>query len=350
MEHNAAAPALAGGGSTLNFGELDVLSERIARFIVARGYGREAVVGVLCARGSLYLAAALGVMRAGAVYLPVEREQPQVRKEAMLRPASLIIADSACLRDAEYFHYRNPGIRHVLCLDAQQYEDVAEKGSGLVSTEYWEQVAEPGSDMGWKSDFDAAPCPQGELAKMAAAVVKKCGLTGDTAYSLGRRVLDVGSGSGAVARALVNSASEYAAIDLARNELSRLSCLSAPIRVSVRRMEAADIRFLDGQAFDAVVLNGVAENFPGYNYLRKVLSHAVELLTPQGTLFVGAVRDLDRQDDLRAALQAYALASGNQNGLLRHDSSDELFVPRRFFAEWAAQSPVPVQVHITPCV
>ncbi len=204
VEHNAAAPALAGGGSTLNFGELDVLSERIARFIVARGYGREAVVGVLCARGSLYLAAALGVMRDGAVYLPVEREQPQVRKEAMLRPASLIIADSTCLRDAEYFHYRNPGIQHVLCLDAQDYDEVAEKGSGLVSTEYWEQVAEPGSDMGWKSDFDAAPCPQGELAKMAAAVVKKCGLTGDTAYSLGRRVLDVGSGSGAVARALVN--------------------------------------------------------------------------------------------------------------------------------------------------
>lgn len=350
VEHNAAAPALAGGGNTLSFGELDVLSERIARFIVARGYGREAVVGVLCARGALYLAAALGVMRAGAVYLPVEREQPLVRKEAMLRPASLIIADSTCLRDAEYFHYRNPGIQHVLCLDAQDFDEVTEKGSGLVSTEYWEQVAEAGSDMGWKSDFDAAPCPQGELDQMAAAVLEKCGLTGDQAKGKGRRVLDVGSGSGAVARALVNAASEYAAIDLARNELSRMSCLSVPIPVSVRRMEAADIRFLEGQAFDAVVLNGVAENFPGYNYLRKVLNHAVELLTPQGTLFVGAVRDLDRRDDLRAALQAYALASGNQNGLLRHDSSDELFVPRRFFMEWAALCPVPVQVEITPCV
>ena len=346
---NVDAPALAGGGSSLSFGELDVLSERIARFIMARGYGREAVVGVLCARGALYLAAALGVMRAGAVYLPVEREQPQVRKEAMLRPASLIIADIACLRDAEYFHYRNPGIQHVLCLDAQSYDDVAEKGSGLVSTEYWEQVAEAGSDMGWKSDFDAAPCPQAELAQMAAAVLEKCGLTGNHANNQGRKVLDVGSGSGVVAHALAGAASEYAAIDLARNELNRLSCLSVSAVVSARRMEAADIRFLEGQAFDAVVLNGIVENFPGYNYLRRVLSHAVELLTPQGTLFVGAVRDLDRQDDLRAALQAYALASGNQTGLLRHDSSDELFVPRRFFAEWAAQCPVPVEVEITPC-
>ena len=34
------APALAGGTSALRFGELDVFSERIARFILARGYGR----------------------------------------------------------------------------------------------------------------------------------------------------------------------------------------------------------------------------------------------------------------------------------------------------------------------
>ena len=140
------------------------------------------------------------------------------------------------------------------------------------------------------------------------------------------------------------------AVDLARNELNRTSGFGVPAVVSARRMEAADIRFLEGHTFDTVVLNGVTENFPGYNYLRNVLSQAVDLLAPQGTLFVGAVRDLDRQDDLRAAIEAYALASGNQAGLLRHDSSDELFVPRRFFMEWAAQCPVPVEIEITPCV
>ena len=343
---NADAEALAGGGDSLSFARLDELSERIARFVLARGYGREAVVGVLCARGALYLAAAIGVMRAGAVYLPVEREQPQARKEAMLRPASLIIADSVCLRDAEYLHYRNPGIRHVLCLDAQEYDAAAEKGSGLVSTEYWEQVAENGSDMGWKSDFDAAPCPEDQLDAMADAVLEKCGL----ARSRSSSVLDVGSGSGRVARALAAAADEYAAVDLARNELGRVSCFGVAAKTTVRRMEAADIRFLEGQAFDAVVLNGVVENFPGYNYLRKVLSAAAQLLTPEGTLFVGAVRDLETQETLREALRAYGQTTGNQTGLLRLESSAELFVPRRFFTEWAAQCPVPVEVSFSPCV
>ena len=347
--------ALTGGGLGLTFRELDVLSERIARFILAQGYGHEAVVGVLCARGAVYLAAALGVMRAGAVYLPVEREQPQSRKEAMLRPASLIIADSACLREAEYFHYRNPGIRHVLCLDAQDYDDAAEKGTGLVSTEYWEQVAQAGSDMGWKSDFDAAPCPQSELAALAAAVLEKCGLARKAeaysakAFAAGRKVLDVGSGSGCVAQALAGAAQEYAAVDLARNELSRLAGFDAAARVTPYRMEAADIHFLEGQTFDVVVMNGVVENFPGYNYLRRVLNHAVQMLTPEGLVFVGAVRDLDCHNDLRAALQAHALATGDQTGLLRLDASAELFVPRQFFTEWAAHCPVPVEVTFSPC-
>ncbi|WP_374289815.1 alpha/beta fold hydrolase [Desulfovibrio desulfuricans] len=346
VARNADAEALVGGGCPLSFGELDVFSERIARFIMERGYGPEAVVGVLCARGARYLAAAIGVMRAGAVYLPVESEQPQARKEAMLRPASLIIADSACLRDAEYFHYRNPGIRHVLCLDEQEYEDAAEKGSGLASTEYWEHVAEAGSDMGWKSDFDASPFPADHLAAMAAAVLEKSGL----AHSRNRRVMDVGCGSGLVAQTLAAAATEYAAVDLARNELERVSCRQSAAKVTARRMEAADIRFIEGKEFDAVVLNGVVDNFPGYNHLRRVLGAALQLLAPDGTLFVGAVRDLETKDDLRAALQAYGLATGNQTGLLRHDASAELFVPRRFFAEWAAQCPEPVEVTFTPCV
>ena len=350
------AEALTGGGPGLTFRELDVLSERIARFILAQGYGHEAVVGVLCARGAVYLAAALGVMRAGAVYLPVEREQPQGRKEAMLRPASLIIADSACLREAEYFHYRNPGIRHVLCLDAQEYDDAAEKGTGLVSTEYWEQVAQAGSDMGWKSDFDTAPCPQSELAAMAAAVLEKCGLAHKAEAPsaedsrAGCKVLDVGSGSGCVAQALAKAVQEYAAVDMARNELSRLASFDAAASVTPYRMEAADIHFLEGQAFDVVVMNGVVENFPGYNYLRRVLHHAVQMLTPEGLVFVGAVRDLDCRDDLRAALQTHALATGDQTGLLRLDASEELFVPRQFFTEWAARCPVSVEVTFSPCI
>ncbi|WP_298994119.1 alpha/beta fold hydrolase [uncultured Desulfovibrio sp.] len=346
--------ALSGGGKSLGFRELKDFSARIAAFVQAKNYGPEAAVGVLCKRGAMYLAAAIGIMRAGAVYVPVERELPRLRQEAMLRPVRLLVTDSASLPQAEYHRYRNPNIAHVLCLDAPNFTDVLESG-GLSSTEYWEHLAEQGSDHGWLDDVDAHPLDLSQLERMAGSVLQKTGLAPNrapgsipkSAQSSGKSVLDVGSGSGVVAQALASAASRYAAVDIARNELDRVQALPCGASVTIHRMEAIDICFFD-ERFDLVVLNGVVDCFPGYNYLRRVLDHAVERLTAGGSIFVGAVRDMDRKDDLRAAIREHALATGDQSALLRFEGSAELFVPRRFFSAWSAECPYPVEVKFSP--
>lgn len=337
------AVALTDDSTSLTFAALDELSLAVAGFILSHGHGPEAAVGVLCRRGAHYLAAALGVLRAGAVYVPVERDLSPVRQEAMLRPVSMIVTDSHCLREAEYYRYRNPGIRQVLCIDLADPGEFLEKGTGLGSTVYWEGLAEAGSDLGWKSWFDGQPLPGDVLSGMAATILAATGL----ADSPRRRVLDVGCGSGVVAAALASQAERYAAVDIARNELDRTGQLGATSVVKVHQMEAVDICFLSGEEYDLVCLNGVVENFPGYNYLRRVLDHAVRLLAEGGTLYVGAVRDLDGRDAFRAALREHAEQTGESAGLLRLDGGAELFVPERFFAEWAAHSPAPVRVSVS---
>jgi len=332
------AVALTDDAAELTFAQLDELSLAVAGFILGQDYGAEAAVGVLCRRGVHFVAAALGALRAGAVYLPVERELSLARQEHMLRPARLIITDRHGLRDAECLRYRNPGIRHILCVDAQDIGEVLEKGGELVSTTYWEAVAQAGVDMGWRSRFDAAPLPEAALAGMAEGILAKTG------FLAGGRVLDIGSGSGVVARTLVGAAGCYAAVDLARNELDRVEQMPAAAEVWTHQMEAVDIGFLSGEPFDLVCLNGVAENFPGYNYLRRVLDHAVALLAENGALFVGAVPDLERKDELRAALLEHARGTGESAGLLRLDAEAELFAPARFFTDWAAQSRIPVEL------
>ena len=354
-DENPDSIALSGGGKSLNFSELRDFSARIAAFVQAQNYGPEAAVGVLCKRGATYLAAAIGIMRAGAVYVPVERELPRARQEVMLRPVRLLVTDSASLAEAEYHRYRNPNIAHVLCLDAPNFADVLESG-GLSSTEYWEHIAEQGSDHGWLGDVDGRPLDLAELERMADSVLQKAGLAsnrspGSTPASTqasGKSVLDIGSGSGAVAQALASAASRYAAVDIARNELDRVQALPCGTSVTIHRMEAVDICFLGDERFDLVVLNGVVECFPGYNYLRRVLDHATERLTAGGSIFVGAVRDMDRKDDLRAAIREHALATGDQSALLRFEGTAELFVPRRFFSAWAAECPFPVEVKFSP--
>ena len=213
----------------------------------------------------------------------------------------------------------------MLCLDAQNFTDALESG-GLSSTEYWEHLAEPGSDRGWLDDVDARLLELAQLERMADSVLQKTSLTPNrasgsvprSAQPSGKSVLDVGSGSGVMAQALASAASRYAAVDIARNELDRVQALPCGASVSIHRMEAIDICFFD-ERFDLVVLNGVVDCFPGYNYLRKVLDHAAERLTADGSIFVGAVRDMDRKDDLRTAIRANALATGDQSALLRFE-------------------------------
>ncbi len=326
-----------------SFAELDTFSSAVAGFILERGYGDEAVIGVLCTRGALVLAAGIGAMRAGAVYLPLEREIPRTRQEIMLQPARMILTDRSCLREAEYLRYRIPGIEHILCLDAPEFESAVEKGAELSSVAFWERVAEKGGDQAWKSAFDGRELPAEVLAALASGILGKTGLAGRAS----RKVLDIGSGSGVVARTLQAASSRYVAVDLARNELDRVERFAPGAAVRAHQMEAIDICFLADSGFDLISMHGVVECFPGYNYLRRALNHAVEKLADDGVLFVGAVRDLATRDDFRAALQRYARETGDNAGLVRFDAEAELFVPERFFTTWAAESPVPVDVCIS---
>jgi len=101
--------ALVGGGHAFTFAELDRFSAAVANFIRSLDHGPETVVAVLCNRGALVPAAALGIMRAGAVYLPVESDVPLARQEIMLAPARVILTDRANIRTAEYFQHKLPG-------------------------------------------------------------------------------------------------------------------------------------------------------------------------------------------------------------------------------------------------
>ncbi|RST18332.1 amino acid adenylation domain-containing protein [Streptomyces sp. WAC05374] len=67
------------GTDRVTYAELDVRSNRVAHLLVARGIGAEDRVGVCLPRGSELAAAALGVLKAGAVLLPLDPAYPPAR-------------------------------------------------------------------------------------------------------------------------------------------------------------------------------------------------------------------------------------------------------------------------------
>ncbi|ELS50256.1 putative Nonribosomal peptide synthetase [Streptomyces viridochromogenes Tue57] len=151
-------PALLGDGVEVSYAELDARANRLARHLLGRGVGAESVVAVVLDRGADLIAALLGVLKAGAAYLPIDPQQPAERLGYML-------ADS--------------GARHVVTSRARtRLLDAA-----AVATELSRTVVDDPEVAKEIARRDAVAVTEGErggavLAEQAAYVIYTSGSTG----------------------------------------------------------------------------------------------------------------------------------------------------------------------------
>ncbi|AGJ58827.1 amino acid adenylation domain-containing protein [[Kitasatospora] papulosa] len=103
----------------LTFGELRLRSDRLAAVLGGRGVGAGDRVAVALPRTSLAVVAMLGILRAGAVYVPLDAAQPAGRTELILDTAapSLVLATSATRAGL-------PEDADVLLLDGVEQEEI----------------------------------------------------------------------------------------------------------------------------------------------------------------------------------------------------------------------------------
>ena len=90
------ATALVDGDTELTYAQLDASSGRLARHLAKLGVGPEALVGVMMDRSADLVVALLGILKAGAAYLPVDPGQPAARTAAIAGSADVrvVVADS----------------------------------------------------------------------------------------------------------------------------------------------------------------------------------------------------------------------------------------------------------------
>ncbi|HET7464463.1 MAG TPA: amino acid adenylation domain-containing protein [Longimicrobium sp.] len=86
-----------GEAAEVTYGELNARANRIARRLRRLGAGPEARVGVCMRRTPDLVAALLGVLKAGAAFVPVDPQHPPARAAAILRGAgaTAVLTDSA---------------------------------------------------------------------------------------------------------------------------------------------------------------------------------------------------------------------------------------------------------------
>jgi amino acid adenylation domain-containing protein len=91
------APAITDGPTTLTYHQLQDRATAVARWLATRGRGRGSLVGIALPRGADAIAAMLGILGAGAAYVPLEPGYPDERLLALVkdaRPALIIAADA----------------------------------------------------------------------------------------------------------------------------------------------------------------------------------------------------------------------------------------------------------------
>jgi len=93
-EQAAARPsalAVAAGGGRLSYAELDARSNRLAHRLIRLGVGPEVPVALLLHRSPEMVAGALGVLKAGGAYLPLDPAYPPERIAFMVADAGVLV-------------------------------------------------------------------------------------------------------------------------------------------------------------------------------------------------------------------------------------------------------------------
>lgn len=109
-------PAVRGEGSELSYGALWELSTRLAAALAAAGIGRGHRVGILMPKSPECVVAMLGILRAGATYVPVDPRAPAARQAFVLGNAavSAVVGEPSLLGGLE--PHRDGWTPHLLVL------------------------------------------------------------------------------------------------------------------------------------------------------------------------------------------------------------------------------------------
>ena len=117
-DRNPAAVAVVCEGRSQTYGEVEAEANRVAQHLHACGVKRGDLVAVCLNRTLSVVPALLGILKAGAAYVPLEPTYPKVRVEYILQSQGIrhVVTQSWLLDSAA--EWEAPSLTEVTCLDA----------------------------------------------------------------------------------------------------------------------------------------------------------------------------------------------------------------------------------------
>ncbi|MBB4910655.1 non-ribosomal peptide synthetase/type I polyketide synthase [Actinophytocola algeriensis] len=222
-----------------------------------------------------------------------------------------------------------------------------EEWQGLFDQSYRRDAASDESDfniVGWNSSYTDEPLSHEEMRVWLGSTVAR------VLALRPRRVLEIGCGTGMLLARIAPRTTSYWATDFSCTAVDYVRDHIAPTLpddcgVRLLHRAADDFAGLENERFDVVVVNSVAQYFPDAAYLCEVIGKALACLSPDGTLFLGDLRNLSLLDAFHAEVELARAEPGLTLGRLRdrvrqrtaHEK--ELVLAPEFFTALRAEFP-----------
>jgi amino acid adenylation domain-containing protein len=145
--------------------------------------------------------------------------------------------------------------------------------------------------VGYNNSFTGKPMPEAEMREWSENTIQRIRSLNPT------KVLEVGCGTGILLFAIAPDVERYVGTDISqsalsyiREQLDKNPELSPKVELHHRPADA--LPELEPGSFDVIILNSVVQYFPSGDYLEAVVKKLLSLLGPQGSIFIGDVRNL----------------------------------------------------------
>ncbi|MDT3424985.1 amino acid adenylation domain-containing protein [Paenibacillus forsythiae] len=113
------AVAVLDGERSLTYRDLDSLSNRLAHYLRSQGVKSQSLVGIMTLPGPLLLVGILGILKAGAAYVPLDPVYPHERIKYIVGHARLqfLLTEQSLKEQADLIVSESPSVRTLVWLD-----------------------------------------------------------------------------------------------------------------------------------------------------------------------------------------------------------------------------------------
>jgi amino acid adenylation domain-containing protein/thioester reductase-like protein len=193
--------------------------------------------------------------------------------------------------------------------------------------------------IGWDSSYTKKPIPIEEMEAWVDEKVEKI------SQLKPKKILEIGCGTGMLLFRLAKECALYVGTDIAKKGLDWISqtlpqTTIDPTKVRLFQCSALDFSHFEDECFDLVILNSVVQYFPSLEYFLDVLRKASSVLTENGSIYLGDLRNFALMDAfytsviLQEADGKMTVEELQKKIQQKKERERELFIDPELFKQW----------------